>query len=133
VPAQRYPIQWRGPVAVVALPAEIDVANTADVRDSLFAAVAASPAALIADMSGTTFCDSAGVNVLIRLRQEAGMAEVPLRVVITARVVLRVLAITGADRLLDIAPTVPAALASLPAQPAGRVIPTAPGDQPVPD
>jgi len=107
-PAAHVPSQ----VAAVALPAEIDIANADPVRDRLLAALGQGLAVLIADMSSTTFCDSAGVRMLVQVSQRTRAARVAFRVVVTARGVLRVLAISGADQLMDIYPDVAQAAAA---------------------
>jgi anti-anti-sigma factor len=67
---------------------------------------------LIIDMSGTTFCDSAGVQVIIDTYNRVTAARIRLRLVATA--VMRVLTLTGVDQLMPIYPTLEAALAGAP-------------------
>ncbi len=112
-------MHWLGRAVAVTLPAEIDIANADAVRDRLLAALSQSPAVLIADMSSTTFCDSAGVRALVQVSQRTKAARAALRVVVTAHGVLRVLAISGADQLMDVyADIATAAIAPAPADPA---------------
>jgi anti-sigma B factor antagonist len=121
VPAKRCSVQWLAPleldhlgldrVAVASTPAEIDISNADEVRDCLLGVLGESPALLVVDLSATSFCDSGGVNALVRVYQRALADRAALRFVVTAPVVRRVLAITGVDRLLDIYPTLAAALA----------------------
>lgn len=66
---------------------------------------------LVADMSKTNFCDSAGVSALVRTFRRAGTEATALRLAVTAPAVQRVLSITGIDRLVDIFPSVAASLA----------------------
>jgi anti-anti-sigma factor len=108
-------VQWLDRVAVVTVPVEVDISNADNVRDDLLSVVKDSPAVLVVDMSGTTFCDSAGVNSLVRVYQQALAVGATVRLVVTASAVQRVLAITGVDHLIDTFPTVDAALAA-PAQ-----------------
>ena len=63
---ERYPLLWIGQVAVVTLPTEIDVTNADTVREDLLSVVNQGAVLLVADMSKTTFCDSAGVSALVR-------------------------------------------------------------------
>jgi hypothetical protein len=49
-----------GQHGVVTLPTEVDVTNTDEIRQALLSAASPDVAVLIIDMSGTTFCDSAG-------------------------------------------------------------------------
>jgi anti-sigma B factor antagonist len=111
VSRERYPVLWIGQVAVVTLPAEIDVTNADMVREDLLSAMNQGAALLIADLSKTTFCDSAGVNALVRTSRRAGASEGALRLVVSTPAVQRVFSITGVDRLLDIFPSVAASLA----------------------
>lgn len=112
MPAQSRPVRWLDHVAVAATPAEIDISNAGQVRHHLLSVVKERPAALVVDMSQTTFCDSAGVNALVRVYQQARAAGLPVRLVITGSAVRRVLAITGVDRLIATFATVEAALAA---------------------
>ncbi len=99
-----------GPPVMVALPAEIDITNCASVAASL--AVSIDHAGLVvADMSGTAFCDSSGVQVLLAAHQRAVARGCALRVVVRpGGGVARVLAIVGLDRILDVYASVADAL-----------------------
>ncbi len=108
---ERYPLLWIGQVAVVTLPTEIDVTNADTVREDLLSAVNQGAVLLVADMSKTTFCDSAGVSALVRTFRRATASSSGLRLVVSTPAVQRVLSITGVDRLLDIFPSVAASMA----------------------
>lgn len=103
---------WDGQVAIATLPTEIDVTVADDVREHLLSAVNQGATALIADMSKTTFCDSAGVSALVRTFRRANESGTKFRLVVTSPAVFRVLGITGVDRLIDTYPTVAEALGS---------------------
>ncbi len=105
------PVVWVGRVAVVNLPVEVDISNAGQVRQDLLMAVAQGAWMVIADMSATTFCDSAGVTALVHAVQKANASGAGLRVAASAAGVTRVLAITGVDRLIEIYPSVAAAMA----------------------
>jgi len=107
----RYPVLWIGQVAVVTLPEEIDVTIADTVQEELLAVMNAGAALLIADMSKTTFCDSAGVSALVRVFRRASAGGNSMRLVIGTPAVQRVLSITGVDRLVDTFPSVAASLA----------------------
>lgn len=109
MPDEQRAVQWRGQVAVVPLPGEIDIANADAVRDRLLVTLGEGPAVLIADMSTTTFCDSAGVRALVQVSQQTRAAGVGLRLAITARGIMRVLTISGADSLMEVYDSVTAA------------------------
>jgi len=105
------PVFWVGRVAVVTLPAEADVSNAGQIGQDLAAVLAQDASVVIVDMSTTTFCDSAGVTVLVRAVRKANASGAGLRVAASAPAVTRVLAITGVDRLIEIYPSVAAAMA----------------------
>ena len=107
---ERYPVLWIGQVAVVTLPMEIDVTNADAIREELLAALNRSAALLVADMSTTNFCDSSGVSALVHVFRHAATSATALRLVVTTPTVLRVLSITGVDRLVDVYPRVAASL-----------------------
>ena len=70
-----------GPRAIVTLPGEIDITNSAAVKASLLA-VLDGPGLVIADMTSTTFCDSSGLRMLIVARDRAEARRCTLRIVI---------------------------------------------------
>jgi anti-sigma B factor antagonist len=105
-----YPVLWIGQAAVVTLPAEIDITNADSIREDLLSVLNQGAVLLIADLSSTTFCDSAGVSALARTYRRATASESGMRLVVSTPAVQRVLAITGVDRLLDIYPSVAASL-----------------------
>jgi anti-sigma B factor antagonist len=114
VSQERYPVLWIGQVAVVTLPAEIDVTIADTVRDELLAILGQGATLLIADLSQTEFCDSAGVSALVRAYRQASTSESAIRLVVGTPAVQRVLSITGVDRLVDVFPSVAASLAGTP-------------------
>jgi anti-anti-sigma factor len=118
---EQLPLFWYGRTAVVRLPAEIDLTIAGDVREELLSVLNQGADALIADMTGTTFCDSAGIAALIRAARRAAGSGAAMRLATVAPPVLRVLALLGVDRLIDIYPSVDAALASLSDQTGGVV------------
>jgi anti-sigma B factor antagonist len=120
MPQQRFPVVWLGEAAVITLPEEIDISNSERVREELLSLLNRGPAALIVDMAETTFCDSAGVNALVRAHRRATANGAEIRLVVASPGVQRVLAITGVDRLISVYPTVAASLgeAGQPSDPA---------------
>jgi anti-sigma B factor antagonist len=110
---EHYPVLWIGQDAVVTLPVEIDITIADQVREDLLSVLNQGAALLIADLGQTTFCDSSGISALGRAYRRAQASGGQMRLVVTAPAVLRVLALTGVDRLLDIYPSVPAALGDL--------------------
>jgi anti-sigma B factor antagonist len=120
VSQERCPVLWMGQVAVVTLPAEIDVTIADAVQEQLLAVMNAGAAVLIADMSKTNFCDSAGVSALVRAFRRASASGSSMRLVIGTPAVQRVISITGVDRLVETFPSVAASLAAPAGRPGGR-------------
>jgi anti-anti-sigma factor len=86
---------------VVTLPNEIDIGNAASVGLELNTALAGSPAAVIADMTATTFCDSTGLRALLLASKLAAAAGTELRL-IPSHSVMRVIQLLGAEHALII-------------------------------
>lgn len=100
--------------ATITLPAEIDITNADQVRDELFRALNGGPALLVVDMTATSLCAAAGVHALMQARGRAGTAGIGLRVAASARIVQRILEITGVNQQISVYPGLDAALADLP-------------------
>jgi anti-sigma B factor antagonist len=111
---QHFPVLWIGRTVVVILPAEIDITNADRVREDLLWVLNQGAATLIADLSKTTFCDSAGVGALARSFRRAEASQSEMRLVVGTLAVQRILTLTGVDRLLDTYPSVAASLAVSP-------------------
>ena len=110
-------MRWDGPLAVIALPEQVDVANAGQIREELLSVINRGARALIADMTATISCDHAGADALVRAYQRTVAAGTELRLVVTAQIVARVLSITGLDRLVSIYPSLDAATAARPPAP----------------
>jgi anti-sigma B factor antagonist len=123
-PGERFAVKWSGQVAVVTATGDIDITNAEGLRDALLSALNAGAAGLIADLTSTTFLDSAGITALVRAARRATAADATLRLAVTAPPVLRVLSLVGLDRLIEVYPSLAEAMASLPGQ-AGRGLPAA--------
>jgi anti-sigma B factor antagonist len=108
------PARGRVSPAVVALPAEIDMANADRVGADLQAAFTPGVTTVVADMTATMFCDSRGIHALVMAHQRAAASGADLRLVVPSACVLRVLVLTGLDRWLAIYPSLPEALAVQP-------------------
>jgi anti-anti-sigma factor len=106
--AKEHKVSRTGSRTVVTMPAEIDAMNADEIRDALLAATGNGATTLIIDMSGTTFCDSAGVHAVIAAYKQAAGTGVEVRLVATT--VRRVFRLIGADQLMLTFPTLEAAL-----------------------
>lgn len=89
-------------LTVVTLPAEVDVVNADAIGEQFAAALAPGIRAVIADMTATTFCDSAGITMLIRASKRAAAVGAEVRLLLPGPNVLRVLKIQGVDAVLPV-------------------------------
>lgn len=105
-------VLWTDQVAVVTLPPEVDVTNADDIREELLSVINQGAEIMIADLGKTRFCDSAGVSTLVRAFRRATSNGTKMRLVVTGVAVERVLTLTGVDRLMEVYPSVGAALGS---------------------
>ena len=96
---------------VVTLPAEIDITNADAIGEALSSAIADGAGIVIADMTGTTFCNSSGISVLVQAHRQAAANHAELRVVVLSAAVLHALTLVRVDFLLPIYPSLGAALA----------------------
>jgi len=119
VSCERFPALWLGQTAVVRLPAEIDLTMADDLREALLSLLNQGARGLIADMTVTTFCDSAGITALVRAARRASANGATMRLAVTASSLLRVFTMLGVDKMIDIHPSVDAARASMPDQAGG--------------
>ena len=100
-------------VAVVRLPAELDIATAPALRDELLTALSRDGVHLVVDALGVTFMDSSGVNALVRARERADRLDGSVHVVAQSRSVRRVLEITGLDERLGLVSSMDEAFACL--------------------
>ena len=115
----RYPIEMVGGVPVVAAPAEIDVSNAGWLEAVLLQAHYGGHGTFVVDMTGTRFCASAGLGVLVRAHTRALAEGGELRLVIPASaLVLRMFAVSGLDQVIPNFPSLDQALQPAPAAPA---------------
>jgi anti-sigma B factor antagonist len=96
--------------AIVGLPVELDITNAAQAQAELCAAFGPGVTVVIGDMSHSAYCDSSGIRSLVVAHDLATTRNAELRLAITADAVLRALKLTGVDRLLNLYPSLEAAL-----------------------
>jgi anti-anti-sigma factor len=84
-----------GSVVVVRLPAEIDSSNAEHIRERLCAALTPGVRLVVADLTGTTFCDVAGVRSLVRARNQATAMNAEIRLSVRPGPVRRVLTLVN--------------------------------------
>lgn len=97
---------------VLRLPAKIDLVSAGRVGEQLCSAFTLGAAVVIADLTSTLFCDSAGIRQFVLAHNYATAHGAQLRFVIPERNLLSVLMMTGLDRFLSVYPSLDAALAT---------------------
>ena len=112
MPDETCPVQWMGQQALVTLPQHINRGNADQIREQLLWIINRGAAVLIADLTGTLSCDFSGADALARAHHRAVANGAELRLVVTADVVRRLLALNGLDRLVAIYPDLDGALAA---------------------
>jgi anti-sigma B factor antagonist len=100
MPAGEFAFEVVSGVPVVAAPEEIDITNAPMLRSALLEAAAGGHGTLVADLSRTLFCDSAGLHTLLAAHKRAQAEDGELLLVLRSTTVLRVFAITGIDRMI---------------------------------
>src|SRR5215469_4001849 len=107
-----------GGAPVVTAPAEIDATTVGQLRVILLRWNTRGQFTVVVDMTGTQFCDSAGLRELMRAHKRAVAEGGGLRLVLPAGgAVRRVFAFTGLDRLIPHFTAPEQALAQAPATP----------------
>ncbi|SEG73148.1 anti-sigma B factor antagonist [Thermomonospora echinospora] len=90
---------------VVAIEGELDIASAAALREKLFAEFRRARAAVVLDLSGVSFCDAAGLSVLVAARRRARLLGLSLSLAAPRPSMSRLLQITGLQRSFDVCPT----------------------------
>ncbi|WP_371649822.1 MULTISPECIES: STAS domain-containing protein [unclassified Streptomyces] len=104
-----------GGAAVLSLTGELDHDTVEPLHAALAEQIAAAPARIVVDCAGLWFCDSTGLNVLLRARAAAAQATgAGIELVALQPPVARMFAITGADSVFRIHADLDQALAGRP-------------------
>jgi anti-sigma B factor antagonist len=109
---QTFPLSVHDGQAVITTPEEVDISNAGLLREALALAIASGQPLVVVDMSGTEFCDSTGLNVLIRSLGHVQQAGAELRLVMGGAGLQRVLTVTGVAGMFRIYETLGQALAA---------------------
>lgn len=116
MPDGRCSFQMINGVPVVTAPTEIDVTTASELRAMLAEWSGRGHTTLVVEMTGTEFCDSAGLTVLVRAHKRALAHGGQLRLVLpTSGTVPRVFTLTGLDQLIPSFASLEQALAQTPA------------------
>jgi len=95
VPDSNFPVTRSDGLAVVTTPDEIDINNAGFLAEALLAAAAVGQPVVIVDMTGTEFCDSTGLSVLVQALRQAEQADAQLTLVVRTPGLRRMLAVSG--------------------------------------
>ncbi|MBB5857428.1 STAS domain-containing protein [Amycolatopsis umgeniensis] len=98
-----------GADTVVTVSGEIDLAVSDRLRRALEEELRFTPAALVADLSAVTFCDSSGFTALVQIRAKAEEAGIPFILVTQERALLRPMSLLGLDAVFNVHPTLDSA------------------------
>ena len=88
---------------VVRAPEELDLASAPAFRSELDGALRSGADVVVADMGGTTFCDSSGLKVLVHAAQRAQASGQRFELRHPSRMLRRTADIVGASALLGLA------------------------------
>jgi anti-sigma B factor antagonist len=100
--------------AVVAVSGEIDVSSAPELQERLLELIASGAHRLVVDLGDVGFMDSTGLGALVAGRAAAVDAGGALAVACDQERLVKLFTITGLDAAFQIAPTVDAAIATIP-------------------
>lgn len=95
---------------IASLEGELDIATVPELRERLLGLLGPGVRLLIIDLSGVSFCDVAGLAVLIGTQRRATARGIVLRLAAPRPQVVKLLHITGLDHRLTICATLADAL-----------------------
>jgi anti-anti-sigma factor len=106
--------EHHGEVPVVAIAGEIDASNAKQIAERLRAALSNRSEALVVDLSGTTYIDSAGLNLLFELAVALRERQQQLHLIVPqSSPIARMVAIVGLDAEVPTHPSRAVALNAL--------------------
>jgi anti-sigma B factor antagonist len=134
MPDVRFPVDVIGGVPVVTAPEEVDITNANGLRAALLEAAVLGSGTIVVDLTGTLFCDSAGLHALTIAHKRAVAEGGQLSLALGGPAVLRIFAITALDRVIAcftsldeaLAAAAPGASEAAPAAPLSEAAPAAP-------
>ncbi|MFJ7906563.1 STAS domain-containing protein [Kitasatospora sp. NPDC096204] len=92
---------------VLVLFGELDLDSAAELRAALDRAVAEPASVVVVDCAGLEFCDSTGLNALLRAKARAAVDDSRIELARPRPLILRMLELTGATDAFPIRETVP--------------------------
>jgi len=116
MPDSRFPVAVIQGVPVITIPEEIDITSAEALWSTLLAVAANGHKTVVADMTGTRFCDSSGLHTLLRAHKLAVAEGGELRLVVPASgAVPRVISLICMDVFIPCFASLAEALAPSPA------------------
>jgi anti-sigma B factor antagonist len=113
--ATGYPFQMVGSVPVITAPAKIDRTTVGELRSILCEWQSRGHATVVVDMTGTVFCDAAGLRELVRAHRQAAADGGGLRLVMAGDgTCWRIFTRSGLDAIIPHDATLAEALAQVP-------------------
>lgn len=107
-------VSARGDVAVARVVGEVDMSNADELRIALTAAMPADAIAMVLDLSGVDYLDSAGIRLIYLVSDDLGARRQRTQVVAPSdSVVAAVLRLAGVTDHIGAVPTVDEALVSV--------------------
>jgi len=104
----------RGGIAIARISGELDLSNTADIVEALFAEMSSERLGLVIDMSELRHIDSSGVRALFDLRRQLAQRRQKLALAVPADARIRaVLELAAVESRLPVTESVDAALAAI--------------------
>lgn len=116
------PVAGRPGHVIVALCGDLDIATAPVLREELLGRLEPGGRVLILDLSALSFCDAAGLAILVGTQRRATMLGIAVRLVAPRPLTAKMLRVTGLDRVFAVyrtrsdalIPPAPAFLPSLP-------------------
>jgi anti-anti-sigma factor len=106
--------EWHDEIPVARLQGEVDASNVKEIGDRLRSLMSNRSVALVIDLSGTTYLDSAGINLLFALADELRGRQQRLALVVPdGSPIARMISLTGLDQTVPVRPTLPEALGEI--------------------
>jgi anti-sigma B factor antagonist len=99
-----------GDAVVLQVSGELDTVTTPTLANHLDHALMQVPAVVVVDLAAVDFMASAGVNLLVNAHRLLEDTTVSLRVAADGPAAIRPMQVTGTDRIMDLYPSVRAAL-----------------------
>ena len=112
-PEATFSVQMVSGVPVVAAPEEIDIVNAGQLRAALLQAAADGHGRFVVDLTGTRFCDTAGLHALVAAHRRTLTEGGQVLLVISGTGVLRIFEITGLNRVIPHAASLAEAIAQM--------------------